>query len=69
MPTVNGKRPSRATVFRWVKAGKLRSQMFGGRRVVSQADLDAFLSSMSTPTSEPSRSSGVQEVLRRYGVL
>jgi excisionase family DNA binding protein len=31
------------TIHRWMKAGKLRSHRLGGRRLISEADLEDFL--------------------------
>lgn len=51
IPEVNGKTISPQTLWRWcvygVRGQKLKSRFIGGRRVVSEDDLDAFLASLS----------------------
>ncbi len=47
IPLINGKSVTPQTLWRWcvrgVRGQKLRSRFIGGRRVVSEDDLDAFL--------------------------
>lgn len=50
IPPVNGRNVHPATVWRWATSGvrgvRLRSRLVGGRRVTTEADIEAFLNAL-----------------------